>query len=163
MALVKDGKFATDDWQLATPGEPLPDAPKIVVDLDLWNEHKVELCKKGGPLGIRLGSDQAPSLIASELQHFELVELEFPAFTDGRPYSYARLLRERFDFKGELRAVGDVLLEQLPFMHRAGFNAFELAREDEVDAWETAFKDIEVWYQPTADGRQTALQRRLGR
>ncbi len=87
----------------------------------------------------------------------------FPKFRDGRAYSYARLLRERYGFEGELRAVGDVLLEQLFFMLRTGFNAFELTAEDPLGAYRTALGDLSVFYQPTGDGRATALQLRHAR
>ena len=83
--------------------------------------------------------------------------------SDEAQYSYARLLRDRYGYAGELRAVGDVLLEQLHFMHRSGFDAFDVSSEHPVEDWETAQADLSIWYQPTGDGRETALQRRLGR
>ncbi|SVE02565.1 uncharacterized protein METZ01_LOCUS455419, partial [marine metagenome] len=79
---------------------------------------------------------------------------------DGRAYSYARLLRERYKFTGELRAVGDVLLEQLHYMHRVGFNSFNLDSEQPLEEWKTAVGEFTVWYQPTADGRPTATELR---
>ena len=86
--------------------------------------------------------------------------LEFPKFRDGRAYSYARLLRERYGFEGELRAVGDVLLEQLFFMLRTGFDAFEIESPNPLEDYRTALADFSVWYQPAADGRPTAMQLR---
>jgi uncharacterized protein (DUF934 family) len=107
-----------------------------------------------------LRSDESPVLVADDLERFAVIALEFPAFRDGRAYSYARILRERYGFAGELRAVGDVLMEQLHFMLRVGFDAFELGGDDPVAAYETALKDFSVWYQPTGDGRGTAMQLR---
>ena len=89
--------------------------------------------QRGTPLGIRLHSDQPPELIAVDVRAFCRVALEFPKFRDGRAYSYARLLRERYGFKGELRAVGEVLLEQLFFMLRTGFDAFEIESADPLE------------------------------
>ena len=89
-----------------------------------------------------------------------MIALDFPAFTDGRAYSYARLLRDRYGYQGEIRAVGDVLLEQLFFMHRVGFNAFSIIDDDAAEAWEVAAADISVWYQPTSDGRPSVLELR---
>ena len=89
-----------------------------------------------------------------------VVELEFPKFCDGRAYSNARILRERYAFKGELRAVGDVLMEQLHFMLRTGFNAFEIAGPDPLKQYRTAKAEFSVWYQPTGDGRPTAISLR---
>ena len=112
------------------------------------------------PLGVRLHSDQSPELIADDLKHFAVVALEFPKFRDGRAYSYARLLRERYGYEGELRAVGDVLLEQVFFMLRTGFDAFDIQGDDPLGAYRTALGEFSVWYQPTGDGRPTALQLR---
>ncbi len=161
MPLVRDGKLAEDGWQKVDPeATSMPSGDRLLVTFDQWNEHKVELCKRGGVFGVRLSPDHGPEAIARDLVHFDLVALEFPAFTDGRAYSHARLLRERYGFEGEIRAVGDVSLEQLLFMHRSGFDAFEIASDSAVEDWETAFADIDVFYQPTADGRETALQAR---
>jgi len=121
------------------------------------------LVARGAPLGIRLHSDQSPELIAADVQRFALIALEFPKFRDGRSYSYARLLRERYGFKGELRAVGEVLLEQLFFMLRVGFDAFDIQSADPLKDYRTALADFSVWYQPTADGRKTAMQLRRKR
>ena len=85
-----------------------------------------------------------------------MVALEFPKFRDGRAYSTARLLRERYGFAGELRAVGDVLRDQFLFMHRCGFDAFEVADEQAVAAWRKAIAEFTVFYQTATDGRAPA-------
>ena len=163
MPLVKRGEITNDRWQrVAEDAETMPSGD-ILVSFEQWTEHKVELCKRGGAFGIRLRSDQGPELIADDLEHFDLVALEVPAFTDGRAYSHARLLRERFGFEREIRAVGDVLLEQLVFMQRSGFDAFEIDSDTPLDDWKVAFADIDVWYQPTDDGRETITQLRWRR
>src|SRR3546814_6954056 len=102
---------------------------------DVCSSDLERLRGHNGRLGLRLKSDQSPAGIAEDLGHFQLVALEFPRFGDGRAYSYARLLRERSGFKGELRAVGNVLRDQFLFMLRCGFDAFEVANENAVDAW----------------------------
>ncbi|MEE9280662.1 MAG: DUF934 domain-containing protein [Myxococcota bacterium] len=163
MALIKDGKLVEDAFTPVANDAELPAADPVVVSLARWRDQRDELIARGRALGIRLRSDESPAQIAEDLPHFELVALEFPGFKDGRAYSYARLLRERYGFKGEVRAVGDVLLEQLLFMHRCGFDAFELESEHAVDDWVTATSEISVWYQPTVDGRATAMQLRQER
>jgi uncharacterized protein (DUF934 family) len=160
MALIKDGKLVTDTFVDASGLEPLPPTGAVLVTYDQWQAQRAALLARGTPLGIRLHSDQPPELIAADLVHFALVALEFPKFRDGRAYSYARLLRERYAFTGELRAIGDVLLEQLFFMLRTGFNAFEIQGADPLGAYRTALGDLSVWYQPTGDGRPTAMQLR---
>ncbi len=163
MALIKDGKLVSDTFVDVSGAERIPAAGAVLVSYEQWQAQRDGLLERGAPLGIRLRSEQAPDLIAADLQHLALVALEFPKFRDGRAYSYARLLRERYGFPGELRAVGDVLLEQLFFMLRTGFNAFELQSDDPLGAYRTALNDFSVWYQPTGDGRRTAMQLRHAR
>jgi len=160
MALVKNGELFTSSFVDASGAEAVPATGPVIVSLDQWKAQRDELLKRGTPLGIRLHSDQAPELIAADLEHFAVVALEFPKFRDGRAYSYARLLRERYGFKGELRAVGEVLLEQVFFMLRTGFDVLDIQSADPLKDYRTALADFSVWYQPTADGRPTAMQLR---
>jgi uncharacterized protein (DUF934 family) len=161
MALIKAGKRVEDPFVDASGAEAVPPTGPVIVSLAQWQAQRDALLARGTPLGIRLHSDQSPEAIADDVQRFAVIALEFPKFRDGRAYSYARLLRERYGFKGELRAVGDVLMEQLFFMLRTGFDAFDVQQSpDPVAAFETALKDFTVWYQPTGDGRQTAMQLR---
>ena len=161
MALIKAGKLVEDAFFDASGAEAIPPSGAVIVSLEQWQKGRNALLARGTPLGLRLHSDQSPEAIADDVQRFALIALEFPKFRDGRAYSYARLLRERYGFKGELRAVGDVLMEQLFFMVRTGFDAFDLQQSpDPVAAFQTALKDFTVWYQPTGDGRLTAMQLR---
>jgi uncharacterized protein (DUF934 family) len=160
MALIKNGELATSSFVDASAADTIPPAGPIIVSVDQWKAHRDELLARKTALGIRMHSDQPPELIAADLKHFAVVALEFPKFRDGRAYSYARLLRERYGFTGELRAVGEVLLEQLFFMLRTGFDAFDVQGADPLKDYKTALADFSVWYQPTADGRPTAMQLR---
>ena len=132
----------------------------IIVTLDRWQAEGAQLKQRDGHVGVRLKSDEPPELIADDLKTLAVVALEFPAFRDGRAYSYARLLREQYGYAGEIRAVGDVLLEQLHFMVRVGFDSFELASTDPTRDFEIAQADFSVWYQPGADDRETAVELR---
>lgn len=160
MPLVKHDSLVDDPWVTVDAEADLPLAERIIVDLERWQRDRDALIARNAPLGIRLKSDQPADLIAQDLQHFELIALEFPAFKDGRAYSTARLLRERHGFSGELRAVGEVLRDQLVFMGRCGFDAFEIAGRDVLDSWRKASAEISVRYQPGAGGRPwtTALR-----
>ena len=160
MALIKHGELVEDPFAAVADDAELPAAGAVLVSLARWQSDRAALLSRGFQLGIRLKSDESPELIADDLESIALVALEFPQFRDGRAYSYARMLRERYGFDGEVRAVGDVLLEQLHFMVRTGFDAFELAGEDPVGQFKTAMADFSIWYQPTDDGRLTAIQRR---
>lgn len=160
MALIKDGAIAADAFIDVSTAESIPEDGSIIVSLDQWLANLDALIARRSPLGIRLRSNQHPEVIADDLDHFAVIALEFPVFKDGRAYTYARLLRERWGFRGELRAVGDVLLEQLHYMQRVGFNAFELVSADPLKDWQTATSEFSTWYQATGDGRLPARELR---
>lgn len=156
MPLLKNGEVVDDPWTPLPEDGELTAEGDVVVTLEQWQGSRAELLARNGRLGLRLRSDQSPAQLAEDLEHFALIALEFPRFGDGRAYSYARLLRERYGFEGELRAVGNVLRDQLFFMLRCGFDAFEVAHDNAVAAWQEAVSEISVLYQPTGDGRRPA-------
>jgi len=156
MALISNGRLTDDPWVTVADNEALPASGSVIVSLDRWKAEREALLARGGLLGVRLASSQLASEIAADLAHIDLVALEFPTFRDGRAYSTARLLRERYGYAGELRAIGNVLRDQFMFMHRCGFDAFEVADERQVEAWRKAMDEISVWYQPATDGRVPA-------
>ena len=90
-----------------------------------------------------------------------LIALVFPSFKDGRAYSQARLLREQYGFRGELRATGNVLRDQFLFLVRAGFDSFEAVKEADAAAFVTSVARFSVFYQPAGDRRMSALRARL--
>jgi len=161
--LVRNGELVEDPFVDVSGADTLPERGAIIVSLEQWQAHRDALVARREPLGVKLRSDQMPQAIADDLEHFDVIALEFPKFRDGRAYSYARLLRERYGYKKELRAVGEVLLEQLHFMLRCGFDAFEIRDPDPLGAFRAAAADYTVWYQPTGDGRPTAMQLRRQR
>ncbi len=161
MSLVRNGQLVTDDpYTDASCLDAVPDTGAVIVSLEQWQREREALLARKAPLGIRLRSEQSPLTIADDLAHFAVVALEFPKFRDGRAYSHARVLSERLRYRGEIRAVGDVLQEQLHYMERCGFNAFDIRDEDALKAWRTAASDYSVWYQRTGDGRQSAPELR---
>ena len=160
MALIKNNAIINDPFADATGQEKIPARGPVLVNFEQWQAHRELLLRRDAPVGIKLRSDQTPELIAADLPSLAMVALEFPVFRDGRAYSYARLLREQYGFSGEIRAVGDVLLEQLHFMERTGFDAFELQSDDPLGELQIASADFDVWYQPAADGRLSAMQLR---
>lgn len=162
MPLIKNDTQIEDTWVTLADEDELPLGERVIVSLERWQCTRTELAGRNGGLGIRLRSDQSPALIAQDLEHFDLVAIEFPVFKDGRGFSYARLLRERYGFTGEVRAVGEVLRDQLLFMHRCGFDSFEVARDEALGDWLKAVSEISVWYQPTADRRRPIFALRHG-
>jgi uncharacterized protein (DUF934 family) len=163
MPLLRNGRFVDDRWRRLADDDPAPDGDAVIVSLARWRADRV-LAGRNGPLGLALPNSQPVRALADELHRFELIALEFPKFTDGRAYSQARLLRERFGFAGEVRATGQVLPDQLLLMRRCGFDAFEIAKNAPLETWKRALESFSVFYQPAADGRDpvTSLRRVLG-
>jgi uncharacterized protein (DUF934 family) len=162
MPLVKNDALVEDIWVTVPDGDPVPTDGPVILNLARWREEGDTLRARNAPLGIRLASDQSPTLIAEDLGRFDVVALEFPAFSDGRAFSSASILRGRLGFAGEVRAVGDVRRDQLDFMARCGFDAFEIGGDGAraLDDWRAARAEISVRYQPAADNRPTALSLR---
>jgi uncharacterized protein (DUF934 family) len=164
MSLLKDGTLRQDPWIAVGDDEPLPPSGAPIVTLTRWQRDRDALRAHGGAVGVRLPNAASVDLIAGDLDRLGLVALEFPKFNDGRAFSQARQLRGRYRYAGELRATGHVLRDQLMFMTRCGFDAFEIAKGDPVAAWADALAEFTVFYQPTGDGRPTAaaLRRAAG-
>lgn len=157
MLLIKNGAITTDDWRFLADGAPLPLRGPVMVSPARWRWEKSALHARGEALGLLLRSDERAEDVASDIGEFDLIALDFPTFRDGRPYSTARLLRERYGFGGELRAVGDVSRDQFLFMHRCGFNAFQVNGGAGLEDWLRAVSEITVWYQPTGEARMNRI------
>jgi uncharacterized protein (DUF934 family) len=125
MALFKDGRFAPDPWRRLDDFEALPAEGYVLLDVEHWRRMK----QRPGNMafGLLLAPGHPVEAIAADLPSLSLVAIQFPKFTDGRGYSMARQLRGRFHFTGELRATGDILFDQLQFLARCGFDAFEIS------------------------------------
>src|SRR6185312_6460296 len=119
------------------------------------------LLQRHGKLGVIWPNSRDIDDLVPYLDRLAAVALMFPTFRDGRAYSQARLLRERYLYRGELRATGQVLRDQFVFMLRAGFDAFEVKKESDAEAFAQTVQRYSVFYQPTGDGRLTALHRRM--
>ncbi|HEB89237.1 MAG TPA: DUF934 domain-containing protein [Deltaproteobacteria bacterium] len=151
-----------DRFTRVADDEALPEHGAILVSLSRFIDERDALLARDGELGVWLRSDETPAGLEKDLGRIALVALDFPVFSDGRAYSSARILRERFGYEGELRAVGDVLCEQLPFMLRSGFDRFEMASPRALEEFESVVREVGVVYQPTGDGRMTAIEARTG-
>jgi uncharacterized protein (DUF934 family) len=160
MPLIKHGQVVADAWVPLPDEGVVPASGAVIVSLGRLRAEHQSLLARVEPLGVRLASHEAASELAEYLARLSLVAIEFPTFKDGRAYSTARLLRERYQYKGELRAVGNVLRDQFLFMLRCGFDAFEVATEQEAGAWKKAIDEFSVWYQVAADDRQPAARLR---
>lgn len=158
MRVIKQRQVVDDGWQLVPVGGPVPEAGDVIVDVQRWNTERRALSARSGQVGVWLRSDQLPEQI-EKLSEAPLVAVEFPKFGDGRGYSIARLLRERHGFRGELRAVGDVLRDQLFYMARCGFDSFALKAGKDIQGALEAFDDFSVTYQGAADDPRPLFRR----
>jgi uncharacterized protein (DUF934 family) len=111
---------------------------------------------------VRLASSQNPEVLKDDLANIDAIALEFPIFRDGRAFSWARMLRERYAYKGEIRAVGHFLYDQLAFMMRVGFDAFDVRQDFRIEEFDRAMREMTYVYQPSTDGRKTVMQIRRG-
>jgi len=144
----KDGAFRRDTWARVADAELLPDTPTIVTR-KRWLAEADSLSAHNAPLGLLLLAGEPIDDIAADLARFALIALDFPKFSDGRAFSTARLLREKHGFTGELRAVGNVLSDQIPFMRRVGFDAFEVVHGPTRRALaEGRIPEVALHYQP---------------
>jgi uncharacterized protein (DUF934 family) len=153
-------RVVEDTWARVADGEAVPSDGDVIVPLARWSADREALRGRSGRVGVHVAGDVEPASLASELDGLSLVEVQLPKFTDGRAYSLARLLRDRYGFTGELRVVGDVLRDQLFYLARCGFTTFRLAPGRDVDDALRAFEDFSVTYQPATDHDQPIWRRR---
>lgn len=125
MALYRDGKFESDSWRRLEGGE-LPGEGRVLLSLAEWRRFSAEHQNSNVAFGVMLEPGETAEMIADDLPRLALVAVSFPKYTDGRGYSTARILRDRYKFAGELRAVGDILFDQVQLYGRSGFDSLEI-------------------------------------
>jgi uncharacterized protein (DUF934 family) len=128
MPLVKSGKVVEDRFVRVADGEPVPEQGPVIVSADRFLADADEFAQRQDAVGVVWPNNRSVAELEPHLTRLALIALVFPAYKDGRAYSQARVLRERYGFRGELRATGQVLRDQFLFLIRAGFDAFEVAK-----------------------------------
>jgi len=151
MPLIKDGTFAHDIFTSLADGDALSEGA-IIVSLSRFLAEREALLARRAPLGVRLASHEIPEPLGSDVHRLAVVALSFPKFRDGRGYSSARVLRDRLGYRGEVRAVGEVLRDQWLFMQRCGVDAFEVREGTQLQAFHAALGEQSVFYQRASDG-----------
>jgi uncharacterized protein (DUF934 family) len=150
MAIFRGHGFMEDEWTLAPDDAPLP-AGGAVVSKARFIAERDALTARNTPLGLNLRSGETLDGLEDDLERFALIVLDIPKYTDGRSYSTARLLRERYKYPGELRASGDVLRDQIMFLHRVGFDSFDVTHEGTIAALQDGkIKLVHKHYQAAA-------------
>ncbi len=168
-SIIKNRTVVTDNWHVVRPAEDgtlpavdaLPAGP-VLVPFAWWREVREALVAARGreSLGVWLAPDDEPADLVGDFDKLSLIGVDFPVFRDGRGYSTARLLRERYSWRGELRAIGDVLHDQLNYMARCGFDAFAVRADKDIHYALKAFGELSVQYQGAVDNPLPLFRRR---
>lgn len=164
--IIKIRQLVQDSWQLlerAADGA-LPAVPPegdVIVPLGLWQRDRASLLARKGRVGVWLESSEEPEALAGDLARLPVIAVNFPKFTDGRGYSTARLLRDRYGYQGEIRAIGDVQRDQLLYLARCGFDAFALKDRRDSQAALAAFSEFSEAYQASVERPQPLFRRRF--
>jgi uncharacterized protein (DUF934 family) len=158
MPLVKAGTIVEDRFVRVADGDPVPEQGPVIVSADRFLADAEEFARREDAVGVIWPNNRSVAELEPHLRHLALVALAFPAYKDGRAYSQARLLRERYGFRGELRATGQILRDQFVFLMRAGFDGFDVVKPADAAAFEEAAQRYSVFFQPTGDGRVTVAR-----
>lgn len=153
MPIIRNGRIQEDIWVSLTGGDSdmLDRETPVLVSLEEWRAGRETLVAKFDRRAIRLENADDVEEIRADLADIEAVILVFPKFNDGRAFSQARLLRDRFGFTGEIRATGHVIQDQFLFLQRCGVDAVEVADEKQLEAWRRANSRFKGYYQPALD------------
>ena len=165
--LIKQGTAAVDTWKTLeiaegeTPETVALPAGDVIFPLAVWQARKAEIISCHKRIGLLLQPDERVEDVAGDLDYFIVIAVNFPKFVDGRGYSTASLLRQRYKYQGELRAVGDVLHDQLFYMQRVGFDSYALKEgKNAVYAIEAGFSPFSDAYQASTTQPQPHFRRR---
>jgi len=147
MPIIRDNQIIEDNWKNIRDEDEIPDAGDIILSTDHAFDYVAMGVLHNGRLGVRIRSDANFDGLEALLSALDLVELEFPSFTDGRAYSQATQLRKQLEFEGEIRARGNILVDQLQFMRRCGFDSFEITDKRHFKVWQEKYSDLSHAYQ----------------
>lgn len=146
MQIIKDKQIVDDSWSFIANDAELKDG-NISVSIARWKKDKQQLLKSSGKIGVRIGPADSVEDIAADLNDISLIELDFPAFADGRIFSHAWLLRGRYNYQGEIRATGHFMRDQVYYLSRVGVNSFSLEKPEDLPVALNALNDFSVNYQ----------------
>ncbi len=162
MPLIKNGEWAEDHFISVADDAPMP-LNGTIVSLPRFQAQRATLLARNSPLGVRLKSAESPEGLGEDVHRLAVIVLEFPVLRDGRAFSWARLLRTRMNYRGEIRAAGAFLYDQIAFALRVGFDAFEVPERFTLAQFNRARSEMSYVYQPSADRRITIRELRAGR
>ena len=162
-ALIVDRQLVADNpWRHIAAEEDIPESGSISVDLTRWLAEKGQLIERQAPVGVRLAASEDPAVLQDDLIDIPMIVLDMQNYVDGRSYTHAYWLRERYAYSGEIRVIGEVYRDQLNFLERVGVSQFELAADQDPQDALNGFDEFSVLYQPSADeGRNIFSHRRV--
>jgi uncharacterized protein (DUF934 family) len=163
MPLIKNGRLTEERYVRVLDDAPLPDGVPVIVPAARFLADADEMLRRDAPTGVEWPNNRAVAELEPYLDRLAVIVLTFPNFKDGRGYTQARLLRERHGFVGELRAAGQILRDQFLFLVRAGFDALEVVKQSDAEAFAATLARYTVFYQDAGDDRVSAMRRRLAR
>lgn len=163
--LIKNRQIIDDEWVLIKEASQLEDlsaysGQDLIIPLTIWREDRDRFLQRTGRTAVWLNSHEVPQALGTDLDRLEVIALNFPIFSDGRSYTSARELRSNLGFKGEIRAIGDVLRDQLFYMSRCGFDAFLMREDQNLENALSAFHDFTEGYQASVDRPIPLFRRR---
>ncbi len=162
--IIKDRKIIQDDWTVLRlsegeePANVTVAAGKFIVPLTVWEAQKATL-KQRSDIGVWIAPDERPEVLQDDIDTLQLIAVDFPKFSDGRGYSHAHNLRVRLGYEGELRAIGDVLRDQMFYMQRVGFNAFATREDRSIQDALKSLDDFTEAYQVAWDKKMPLFRR----
>lgn len=151
----KDGSFAADEWAQIADGEDLPSDQPALVSLQRWRQDREALAGRNAAVGLVLEPDSEWDDIRADLQHIPVVAINFPKYADGRGFSFARLLRDRDGYGGEIRAIGDYFVDQMPYLRRVGIDAFVVSDPQMRKALQAGlWPEVPLYLQPVDENSE---------
>jgi uncharacterized protein (DUF934 family) len=161
MPLIKNGRVIAERYVHVLDDAPLPEGVPVIMPAARFLADAAEILQRDTPVGVTWPNNRKVAELAPYLDRLAVVALVFPNFKDGRAYSQARLLRERYGYSGELRAIGQILRDQFVFLVRAGFDVLDVVKASDVAAFASALARYTVFYQTAGEGRISAARLRM--
>ncbi len=162
--MLSHGIVTDDNWTLLDQPEGNLPSGNVLVPLSYWLQHRDDLAQKdlaqhNGSIGVWLDSHEEVEALAADLEKLPVIAINFPKFVDGRGFSSARLLRDRYAYQGEVRAIGQFIRDQLFLLQRCGFSQFSFADDLDLEAAAQSLNDFSDGYQTAADQAQPLFKR----
>jgi uncharacterized protein (DUF934 family) len=160
MPLLTGDALVADTFATVTDDSSLPESGGAIVSLARFQKDRDALLARNAPIGVVLKASENPEVLGEDVHRLSVVALDFPTFRDGRAFSWARILRTRMGYAGQVRAVGKFIYDQMNYQHRVGFDAWDVPDGFTLEQFRRAKAEMTNVYQPSTDGKKTIFQLR---